>query len=58
MKVSANITAAIDGLEAGAPPEILAFELQEALHHLGEITGETCPEEILDTIFSQFCIGK
>ncbi len=58
MKVSSNIAAAIEGFEAEAPPEILAFELHEALHHLGEITGETCPEEILDEIFSQFCIGK
>jgi len=58
MKVSSNIAAAIEALEMGSPAEILAFELHEALHHLGEITGETCPEEILDEIFSQFCIGK
>lgn len=58
MKVSSNIAAAAQGLEMGTSPEILAFELHEALHHLGEITGETCPEEILDEIFSQFCVGK
>ncbi len=58
MKVSSNIAAAMKGFETGTSPEILAFELHEALHHLGEITGETCPEEILDEIFSQFCIGK
>jgi len=57
-KVSSNIRAVMEGSETGAYPEILAFELHEALHHLGEITGETCPEEILDAIFSQFCIGK
>jgi tRNA modification GTPase len=38
--------------------EFVAFELREALNHLGEITGETCTEEILDQIFSRFCIGK
>jgi tRNA modification GTPase len=38
--------------------EFVAFELREALHALGEITGETCTEEILDQIFSRFCIGK
>lgn len=38
--------------------EFVAFELREALSHLGEITGETCAEEILDQIFSRFCIGK
>jgi tRNA modification GTPase len=58
MKVSSNIAAAIEGFEVEASPEILASELHEALHHLGEITGETCPEDILDEIFSQFCIGK
>jgi tRNA modification GTPase len=39
-------------------PEFLALELQQALHALGEITGETTPDDILDTIFSDFCIGK
>lgn len=40
------------------PIEFLAFELRDALSRLGEITGETCPEEILNEIFSRFCIGK
>ncbi len=44
--------------EAGEPLEFLAFELREALSHLGEVTGETCSEELLDQIFSRFCIGK
>jgi tRNA modification GTPase len=39
-------------------PEFLSFELREALAALGEITGETTPEDILDLIFSSFCIGK
>ncbi len=57
-KVSGNTTAAIEGLKTGAHPELIAFELSDALHHLGQITGETCTEEILSDIFSQFCIGK
>jgi tRNA modification GTPase len=39
-------------------PEFLSLELREALSALGEITGETTPDEILDQIFSKFCIGK
>ena len=40
------------------PPEYLAQDLQAGLESLGEIVGETSREEILDQIFSRFCIGK
>ena len=40
------------------PSEFGALELREALQSLGEITGETAPEEILEKIFTRFCIGK
>ncbi len=39
-------------------PEFLAIELQDALQALGEITGETTPDDILGKIFGAFCIGK
>jgi tRNA modification GTPase len=39
-------------------PEFLAVELRESLDALGEIVGSTTPEEILNRIFSDFCIGK
>jgi tRNA modification GTPase len=39
-------------------PEFLAVELQEALQALGEITGETTPDDILEMVFGAFCIGK
>ncbi len=38
--------------------EIVAFELKTGLDHLGEITGQTIDDEILESIFSQFCLGK
>lgn len=39
-------------------PEFVALDLKLALEHLGEIVGETTTEDILDKIFSEFCIGK
>jgi len=41
-----------------APMEIIALELRSGLDALGEITGETTGEDVLDSIFSQFCLGK
>ncbi len=38
--------------------ELAALEMQEALSHLGEIIGLTTTEDLLDQIFSQFCVGK
>ena len=46
------------GLEGETPPEFISTDIQSALHHLGEITGQTSTEELLDRIFSRFCIGK
>ncbi|MCK4502653.1 MAG: tRNA uridine-5-carboxymethylaminomethyl(34) synthesis GTPase MnmE [Desulfuromonadales bacterium] len=45
-------------LQGQAPLELLAFELREALYGLGQISGETTTESVLDDIFSGFCIGK
>lgn len=49
---------ALNQLRAGAPPELAAADLRSALHQLGEIVGKTDIEEILDVVFSRFCIGK
>jgi tRNA modification GTPase len=39
-------------------PEFSAVELRDALDAVGEITGETTPDDILERIFTRFCIGK
>ena len=58
-----SLRRAADALERllsnyGASPEFLSIDLRDALRALGEITGDTTPEDVLDRIFSQFCIGK
>ena len=50
--------AALDGIGAAVPAEMAAGALRAGLHALGEITGETATEELLDRIFSTFCVGK
>lgn len=47
-----------DGLRDGLPSELAALELREALDALGDITGRTTSEEVLDRIFANFCVGK
>ena len=45
-------------IESGQASEILSVYLRETLDHLGELVGETTNEDILNSIFSRFCIGK
>jgi tRNA modification GTPase len=47
-----------ENFSSGADLELLAWELRETLHAVGEVTGETTPDEVLDLIFSRFCVGK
>ncbi len=46
------------GLDAGGGTELLAADLRHALAALGEITGEISSDDLLTSIFTQFCIGK
>ena len=41
-----------------SPPDLLAVDLAAALDALGEITGEVTSAEILERMFSRFCVGK
>ena len=45
-------------MELGMPLDIIAIFLKEILENLGEITGETVTDDIIDEIFSKFCLGK
>lgn len=48
----------IDGLEAKVSPEFLSYDLKSSLQELGKIIGHDITEDILNAIFSQFCVGK
>lgn len=53
-----NLCLLTSGLKEGLFLEFLAFEVREALHHLGQISGQTTTDSVLEKIFSKFCIGK
>ncbi|HCQ29054.1 MAG TPA: tRNA uridine-5-carboxymethylaminomethyl(34) synthesis GTPase MnmE, partial [Flavobacteriales bacterium] len=48
----------VEGLNLQIPGDLLAMDIRQALFHLGTITGEVSPDDLLDNIFSKFCIGK
>ncbi|MFH1160772.1 MAG: tRNA uridine-5-carboxymethylaminomethyl(34) synthesis GTPase MnmE [bacterium] len=57
-KVLSAIENVREGLQRGLSPDLLTIDMRQALHHLGEITGEITTDEILGNIFGRFCIGK
>ncbi|MDH5609387.1 MAG: tRNA uridine-5-carboxymethylaminomethyl(34) synthesis GTPase MnmE [Cyclobacteriaceae bacterium] len=48
----------IDGIGHHVTSDFLALDIRHALSHLGEITGEITTDDLLENIFSKFCIGK
>lgn len=48
----------IDGMDIAPNDDLFAFDLREAVMRLGELTGDTFNETVLDGIFSRFCVGK
>jgi tRNA modification GTPase len=47
-----------EGMANSAPLDIVAIDLKQAVDAVGEVVGKTSTEDLLDVIFSQFCIGK
>jgi tRNA modification GTPase len=48
----------LDGIEAGMPVDLLQIDMTQVWDLLGEITGDSYQDELLDQLFSQFCLGK
>lgn len=48
----------LQGLTSGITGDFIAMDIRQALHHLGEITGQIHTDDLLESIFTRFCIGK
>ena len=58
VRAQAAIQRVKEGLDSGISGEFLSMDLQDCLNALGEITGQISSQEVLNNIFSKFCIGK
>jgi len=56
--VSESLGRVSAGLSDKLPEDLIAIDIRQAIHYLGEITGEITTDEILGNIFKNFCIGK
>lgn len=57
-KTKISLHAVLSGLDQNITGDFLAMDIRQSLHFLGEITGTITHEDLLDNIFSKFCIGK
>jgi len=57
-KALESVNSTLSLMDGQEKSELLAFEIKNALYNLGLITGEVTNEDLLDSIFSKFCIGK
>ncbi len=53
-----NINEAIDAVKNNLPIDIISISIKQTLEDLGKITGENVSEDIINEIFSKFCLGK
>ena len=57
-KALINIESALEDIKLQVPLDCIEVDLRDCWENLGEISGDTIGEDILDKIFSEFCIGK
>jgi tRNA modification GTPase len=53
-----SLNRVLEGMRTEVTGDFLAMDIRQSLHYLGEITGTITTEDLLDNIFSKFCIGK
>jgi len=57
-KARASLGLARESIVSRCPPDLVAVDVQDAIDHIGRVTGAITSEDVLDRIFSEFCIGK
>jgi tRNA modification GTPase len=57
-RAAENLRASLISLEQDLPLDFISIDLRATYDALGEVTGETASDDLLDRIFSEFCIGK
>lgn len=57
-KTQESLDKVLYGIDNPVTSDFLAMDIRQALHHLGEITGQVSTDDLLENIFSKFCIGK
>jgi tRNA modification GTPase len=58
LKALENLQRVKQGINTNIPTDLLAMDIRQVLHYIGQITGAVSTDEILGNIFSKFCIGK
>ncbi|WP_297815005.1 tRNA uridine-5-carboxymethylaminomethyl(34) synthesis GTPase MnmE [uncultured Lactobacillus sp.] len=58
IKAKQSLTEVIEGVDNDMPLDLVQIDLTNAWNDLGEITGESAPDELITQLFSQFCLGK
>jgi len=58
LRAAGSLKLAAEAMESGAPLDIAAVDLWDAIRYLGEITGEDATETLIGEIFARFCVGK
>ncbi len=58
VKAKKNIEDGLKGIKINMPLDCIEVDIKNCWDNLGEISGDTVGEDVLDKIFSEFCIGK
>lgn len=58
LQTQESLSRVLNSMNEGITGDFLAMDIRQSLHYLGEITGQITTDDLLDNIFSKFCIGK